>query len=61
MHQGSQEYQECQSPHSRVDHPSPKPLQAAHLACKVPMATTLLVPKMQRQLESPVMQKRQPE
>eukprot|EP00975_Prorocentrum_lima_P013350 2833892-Prorocentrum_lima.AAC.1 len=40
MHQEIQDNQECQSLHSRFDHPSPKPPQAAHLAIKVPTATT---------------------
>eukprot|EP00975_Prorocentrum_lima_P032423 6808485-Prorocentrum_lima.AAC.1 len=61
MRLGIQEDQECQSPHSRFDHHSPKPLQGAHLPFKVPMATTLLAPRMQKQLESSTMQKKQPE
>eukprot|EP00975_Prorocentrum_lima_P065069 12901230-Prorocentrum_lima.AAC.1 len=61
MHEDIQEDQECQRPHSRFDRHSPKPLQAAHLLFKVPMATTSLVPRMQKQLGSSVLQKkRQP-
>eukprot|EP00975_Prorocentrum_lima_P053412 11201047-Prorocentrum_lima.AAC.1 len=61
MHQGIQEDQECQSPHSRFGRHSPKPLRAAHLLFKVPMTTTSLVPRMQ-ELESSVMKKKkQPE
>eukprot|EP00975_Prorocentrum_lima_P045510 9526794-Prorocentrum_lima.AAC.1 len=58
MHQEIQEYQEGQSPHRRLDRHSPNPLQAAHLLFKVPMATASLVPRMHKQLESSVMQKR---
>eukprot|EP00975_Prorocentrum_lima_P043708 9168896-Prorocentrum_lima.AAC.1 len=58
MHQEVQEYQECQSPHSRFGRHSPKPLQAAHLPFKLPISTTSLVPRMQKQLEFSVMQKK---